>query len=127
MTLNSTESLSSINDADSKNKILAHVIHFQTELMKIIGYEVALTSCASCGKPYEDNFTFGIASGGVVCPKCSQIFYPDSTTEKLVNILSEPFSYENIDDLNEGFNVMEKYISLHSHKKIKSSEFLAVI
>ena len=52
---------------------------------------------------------------------------PDSTTEKLVNILLAPFNYDSFDDLNEGFNVMEKYISLHSHKKIKSSEFLAVI
>lgn len=122
-----TQTLSNINDVDSKNEILSHVIHFQTELMKIIGYELALNACASCGKPYEDNFIFSITSGGVVCPNCSQIFYPDSTTEKLVNILSAPFNYDSFDDLNEGFNVMEKYISLHSHKKIKSSEFLAVI
>ena len=122
-----TESLSNINDASSKNDILSQVIYFQTELMKIIGYEVALNACAACGNPYEDNFIFSIVSGGVVCPNCSQNFYPDSSTKKLVNILSEPFNCDNFEDLNESFNVMDKYISLHSHKKIKSSEFLAVI
>ncbi len=121
------DTLSKINEADRKADILSSVIYFQAELMKIIGYEVALNACAACGKPYEDNFTFSIASGGVVCPNCSQIFYPNGSTEKLVNILSSPYIIDNEKDLEAAFNVMEKYISVHSHKKIKSSEFLAVI
>ena len=119
--------LNKINESNSKSEILASIIYFQTELMKIIGYEVSLTSCASCGKPYEDNFTFSITSGGAVCPNCSQNFYPDGNTERIINILSNPNKSNNINDLEEAFNVMEKYISIHSHKKIKSSEFLAVI
>ncbi len=121
------DTLSRINDSNSKSDILSAVILFQTELMKIIGYEVALSACASCGKPYEDNFCFSLTAGGVVCPNCSQNFYPDGNTKRIVNILSNPLIVKETDDLNEAFNIMEKYISIHSHKKIKSSEFLAVI
>ena len=43
---------------------------YELKTLYLVGYGPELAECVRCGKPVEDNASFGLLSGGVLCPDC---------------------------------------------------------
>lgn len=138
------ESLKNISLAQKNEEILWTVVKFQLKLMQFIGYAVEVNSCVKCNdtvsmvneeltpRPHK----FSPAAGGIVCNNCrKQVFQGIDIDQNVLKIFRdaisfdfpEPSTYDNETNqitLSVCFNILKEYISLRSHKKLKSQELI---
>lgn len=132
------KTLNDISKSKNNCETIWNVIKFQLKLMKFIGYAVELNTCVRCNdKIGQNNIKFCPESGGVVCCNCSSgAFGSMDLNEDILKALrkAEDFDLFSREDyykdstveltLNYCFNILKKYVSHRSHKKIKSTELI---
>lgn len=137
------ESLKNISLSSAANDILWTTIRFQLRLMKQLGYAVELDTCVKCNNSVENSSMvrqnyFCAESGGIVCGSCKSEFYGTvDITPNVVKILKDAMNFDFPEDealynkdsqnqikLSTCFNILKEYISVRSHKKLKTPELI---
>ena len=143
------ESLKNISLASSDEEILWTVIRFQLKLMQLLGYAVELDACVRCNddicsssnvasNSYKTNpnsilkpLSFSAESGGIVCNNCKNEMgsYIDINHD-IVKIFKDALNFDFSENpynkviLSFCFNTLKDFISVRSHKKLKSPELI---
>ncbi len=130
------KTLENISEANSKEKILLHVLKFQLKFMQILGYGLELNRCMVCGHELEGDVLLSIDEGGVLCKECShkyinKINVPLKIREFLTEIgkreLEEETKYDSLINEKVGitcFNLLKKYIGKRTNITIKTAKVL---
>ncbi len=131
------KALEKISNAEDKVEILISVIKFQLKMMQISGFGVELECCLCCGEPIRDEkMFFSDKMGGVLCAHCNENFgYKTVMHSKIRDFLNAllQFDFDYVSEYeklaNEKvctvcFELLKKYIQLHSAKKFHSTDIL---
>lgn len=82
--------LTKISQSKSDLQSLLIVNTFEVYLMSALGYQINLSECVHCGKPFSidwSSFRFSIMNGGLLCPDCSTIFQGIQIEQKTAEVL----------------------------------------
>lgn len=132
------KALDKIANSSEFTEILIAVIKFQLKIMHLIGFGIELQTCLCCGKDIEDeNMTFSIEHGGVICQKCTRNNYV-ILHYKLRDFLlvCQNLEFDVKSDYEQKatdkvcrvcFELLKKYINLHSSRKFNSTDILQEI
>lgn len=126
------EALKNISLAKDLSEALWAAIRFKLIFMDLLGYAVELNHCVKCNDLVKiGNYTFSPEAGGIVCKNCTgSIKGTVEIDNDILNIFKDAANYdfpENIINqysLNRGFKVLSDYVTLRSHRKIKSLELI---
>lgn len=136
------ETLKNISLSSNTEEILWTIIRFKLRLMKLLGYAVELNKCVKCNDQIQNNaYSFSAESGGIVCYNCkSEIYQAKDLDQNILKVLKDAMNFDfpempdttEIDDkiaisqltLDYSFNLLKEYISLRSHKKLKTPELI---
>lgn len=138
------ESLKNISLAQKNEEILWIVIRFQLKLMQLIGYAVEVNTCVKCNESISVNvgelelkpYKFSPEAGGIVCNNCrKQVFQGRDVDRNILKTFRDAISFDfpessaydneaNQITLSVCFNILKEYISLRSHRKLKSPELI---
>lgn len=128
------ETLKNISLSSNNQDILWTVIRFKLKLMNHLGYAVELNNCVKCNDQIRENpFFFSAESGGIICKNCkSEISQTQSLDFNTLRILKDAMdsdfpeiSSETGDKtLDYSFKLLKEYISIRSHKKLKTPELI---
>jgi DNA repair protein RecO (recombination protein O) len=119
------KTLDVISTAADKVGILLAVIKFQLNMMKLCGFGVELESCLCCGQR-QGGMYFSLPQGGVVCPDCTGggVFLHEKIREFLSFKIEDYEKKANEKVCSVCFELLKKYIALHSAKTFKSAAVL---
>ncbi len=131
------KALEKISNAENKVEILLSVLKFQLKMMQISGFGVELECCLCCGEHIKDEkMFFSDKMGGIICARCNENFgyktvMHHKIREFLNALLQFDFDYQSEYEklANEKvcvvcFELLKKYIQLHSSKKFHSTDIL---
>jgi DNA repair protein RecO (recombination protein O) len=126
------ECLKNIALSPGVEDVLWTVIRFKMRFMKQLGYAVELNHCVRCNDKISENaFFFCAESGGVVCNNCKNDGYKlDDLDSNIIRIMKDAVNFDfpefavNKITLGYCFDLLKQYVSLRSHKKLKSSELI---
>jgi len=131
------KALEKISNAENKIEILISALKFQLKMMQISGFGIELETCLCCGEHVNsEKMYFSDKMGGIICPKCNENFgYKTVIHHKIRDFLKAllqfDFDYKSEYEklANEKvcvvcFELLKKYIQLHSAKKFHSTDIL---
>ena len=131
------KALEKICNAENKVEILLSVLKFQLKMMQISSFGVELECCLCCGEHIKDEkMFFSDKMGGIICARCNENFgyktvMHHKIREFLNALLQFDFDYQSEYEklANEKvcvvcFELLKKYIQLHSSKKFHSTDIL---
>ncbi|MGE5577082.1 MAG: DNA repair protein RecO [Syntrophothermus sp.] len=110
---------------------------FELRLMRILGYEPRLQSCAACGGELPANLRFSAMLGGALCPSCftrdPQAFRVGrGTLEMMRALLAWPWDrlsqvqYHG-EIANQLKGLLRTYIDVRLERRLKTLEFLETV
>jgi DNA repair protein RecO (recombination protein O) len=114
------------------------VLHFEMQLMKLLGHQPTFRLCASCSDPVESQglrggLPIGITVGGVLCPTClpGQRYVLRVRAQTLDSLIesSEKEWHETSTKIAPATRgelrfVMEKFVSVLADRPLRLTEFL---
>lgn len=131
------KALEKISEAGDKVSMLIAVLKFQLKMMQISGFGVELETCLCCGEHVKDlKMYFSDKMGGIICARCNEnlgckTVIHHKIVEFLNALLQFDFEYQSEYEklANEKvcvvcFELLKKYIQLHSTKKFHSTDIL---
>ena len=131
------KALEKISEAGDKVSMLIAVLKFQLKMMQISGFGVELETCLCCGVHVKDlKMYFSDKMGGIICARCNEnlgckTVIHHKIVEFLNALLQFDFEYQSEYEklANEKvcvvcFELLKKYIQLHSTKKFHSTDIL---
>ncbi|MDD3149871.1 MAG: DNA repair protein RecO [Candidatus Gastranaerophilales bacterium] len=126
--------LRNMSSAKNTNATLWNVIKFQLRILNLSGYSIELDNCVRCNQQIDGkNLSFCVSSGGAICEKCSPKTSIQEINARVRNTLKkasevglmESLYVQDKEILERSFNLLRDYISVRTHKKLKSADLLA--
>ncbi|MFH0702372.1 MAG: DNA repair protein RecO [bacterium] len=129
------ENLKNISLSLTDEDILWTVIRFKLKLMKHLGYAVELNNCVKCNTLIQDNsFYFCAESGGIICRNCQNKLYKILELDRdILKIFKDAADFDYPEQktnqylLGSCFDILKEYVSLRTHKKLKTTELIGNI
>ena len=106
---------------------------FEVRLMKLLGYELYLDKCASCGRKFDDSWTshkFSFELGGLCCNRCNNFgmeLSNDSAETLYLLSLNKKKKNHNMRSLSEITNIINTFTLYTLGQRVKSFELLRKI
>src|SRR3989344_1760175 len=106
---------------------------FEVRLMKLLGYELYLDKCASCGRKFDDSWTshkFSFELGGLCRNRCNNFgmeLSNDSAETLYLLSLNKKKKNHNMRSLSEITNIINTFTLYTLGQRVKSFELLRKI
>lgn len=133
------KALNSIAQSANKKEVLLSVLKFQLKIMQTSGFAPELNTCLKCGCKITDNAYFLINEGGIMCEDCindtrGKLSIHNKIRDFLNYLTTAEFDAVTDYEIKATekvcevcFNLLKNCIELHSSRKIKTTQMLAVI
>ncbi|MCQ2753684.1 MAG: DNA repair protein RecO [bacterium] len=131
------KALNRISDSPTQKDALIAVIKFQLKILLIMGFCVELDTCLCCREQVlDEEMYFSTTMGGIVCKECNETLgVPLKMHSKIRDFLQAmlqfDFDFESEYDRKATekvcevcFELLDKYIQVHTNKKQKTTKVL---
>ena len=136
-----TEILEIIDRSPANKDYLEMLMYlFGYQLLNILGFGLQLFSCVKCNTKLSDNnFSFSIHEGGLICKKCEELSYNKLNNEADKDVVKflRLFTSLKISHLKEIsvsaiqnkkiLNILRELLSYHLERRVKSEKMLQYI
>jgi DNA repair protein RecO (recombination protein O) len=97
------------------------VTYFETNLMKLLGYELTLDRCRKCGRSLDENwdkYTFNLETGSIECEKCSK--FGIEMSKKCALAFKSVSNGKMNKEMHSFFPEMDKIMKMYIGRKLES-------